>query len=45
MTAKKYTKVKNARAERAKPLFLPATVSMQICDILVVVAVVFAKAL
>ena len=37
-TAKKYTKRKNARAERAKLLLLPTV--MQICDILVAVAVV-----
>ena len=39
-TAAKRTKVKNARAGRAKLLFLP--LNMQICDVLVAVAVVVA---
>ena len=39
-TAKKWTKMKNARAERLKLLFLP--VNMKICDVLVAVAVVVA---
>ena len=37
MTAKKWTKVKNARAGRAKLLICP--VNMQICDVLVAVVV------
>ena len=41
-TAKKQTKVKNARAERAKLLFL--SLNMQICNVVVAVAVVVAKA-
>ena len=41
-TAKKGTKMKNARAERAKLLFF--LTKMQICDVLVAVAVVVAKA-
>ena len=39
MTANKWTKVKNARAERAKLLFLP---NKKICDVLFAVAVVVA---
>ena len=39
-TATKWTKVENARAGRAKLLFLP--LNMQICDVLVAVAVVVA---
>ena len=35
--------MKNARAERAKLLFSP--LNMQICDVLVVVAVIVAKSL
>ena len=42
-TAKKWTKMKNARAEQAKLLFFP--LNMQICDVLVAVAVVFAEAI
>ena len=37
-TAKKWTKMKNACAGRAKLLFCP--LNMQICDVLVAVAVV-----
>ena len=40
-TAKKWTKVKNARAGRAKLLFF-CPLNMQICDVLVAVAVVVA---
>ena len=43
-TAKKWTKLKNARAERAKLLFFPTKFNMQICDVLVAVTVVVAKA-
>ena len=39
-TAKKWTKVKNARAGRASYCFYP--LNMQICDVLVAVAVVVA---
>ena len=42
-TAKKWTKVKNARAERSK-LYCFCLLIMQICDVLVAVAVVVAKA-
>ena len=41
-TAKKLTKVKNARANRAKLVFLPTKYA--ICDVLVAVAVVVGKA-
>ena len=41
-TAKKWTKMKNARAGRAKLLF--CSLNLQICDVLVTVAVVVAKA-
>ena len=40
-TAKKWTKVKNARAGRAK-LYYFRPLNMQICDVLVAVAVVVA---
>ena len=40
-TAKKWTKVKNARAGRAKLFFCP--LNMQICDVLVAVAVSLLK--
>ena len=39
-TAKKWTQVKNARAGRAKHFF--GSLNMQICDVLVAVAVVIA---
>ena len=43
-TAKKWTKMKNARAGRVNLLFLPTKYNMQICDVLVAIAVVDAKA-
>ena len=42
-TAKKWTKMKNARAQRAKLRYSFCLLNMQICDVLVAVAVVFAK--
>ena len=41
-TAKKWTKIRNARAGRAKLLFL--ALNMQICDVLVVLTFAVAKA-
>lgn len=41
-TVVKCTKIKNARAKRAKPLFLFSFLKTQICDVFVVTVVMFA---
>lgn len=43
MTAAKCTKMKNARSKRAKLLFLFSFLKMQICDVLVVTVLMFAR--
>ena len=42
-TAAKCTKMKNARSKRAKLLFLFSFLKMQICDVLVVTVLMFAR--